>query len=435
MNDRVLQKLVVVLDSESPSILEEPERLEAFLRDYCGDCRREIAALIAALEEDVPRDLKRMRGEPYPILSARLADKLHEERSLIPEAAQWAVESWAVALKIVPSRKPPVVNAPAYEPPQPPANAVYVSPDRAPNSTPWNSQQSPAGIPEGAWPQNPWPGPGQVSAQNPPQVPEQFQNSQQIPHWQPSPAWNNSAYGVQVPAQNQQAPQFSGPLPAIPQRNSFVAGIVCFGLVLLVLIGMSSGLDLFVSLGNFWGFVMLIAALAGGVELLLGAVRIMLNKPQPPAFVLSSLSFWISLFSVENRIIGIVSRKKAAQAAPAGQQGYPAPYPPPVQAPYQAAPPAPSQVLAMPVAQLPSQFAGQPQLQSTAPPVAQPSPNVTQQPVVVPPTQTSPTAPAEGAAKGIFCIACGETNEPGAIFCLSCGEKLYYPGAPQNAPQ
>ncbi len=90
------------MDAESESALEDTERFEALLRDYCGDCKQEISALMAALEEDVPRDLRLRQNEPYALLTARLAARLLEERSIFPEAAQWAVETWAVALEIAP---------------------------------------------------------------------------------------------------------------------------------------------------------------------------------------------------------------------------------------------------------------------------------------------------------------------------------------------
>jgi hypothetical protein len=102
MNDLARQKLIRLLDAESESALDDTERFEALLFDYCGECRQEIAALMAAVEEDVPQALRRGQNEPYMLLTARLAMKLNAERSIYPEAAQWAVETWAVALGIGP---------------------------------------------------------------------------------------------------------------------------------------------------------------------------------------------------------------------------------------------------------------------------------------------------------------------------------------------
>jgi hypothetical protein len=113
MNDIARQKLIRLMDAESESALDDTERFEALLRDYCGDCKQEISALMAALEEDVPRDLRRLQNEPFALLTARLAMKLHEERSIYIEAAQWAVETWAVALGIGPgARQMGGANAP-----------------------------------------------------------------------------------------------------------------------------------------------------------------------------------------------------------------------------------------------------------------------------------------------------------------------------------
>jgi hypothetical protein len=160
------------------------------------------------------------------------------------------------------------------------------------------------------------------------------------------------------------------------------------------------------STGTFGGLLVLVFALAAAVELILGYVRNSLGKPQPPNFVTSSMAFWMKMFAIEDRILGIFGTKHGAPRpgiAPAGAAQYPAPTAPPVFSQTQSSPAQPS---------------------SNAPAASQ--------------TSSAPSAsePATLQAPGenVFCIACGTTNSPGAIFCLSCGERLYYPGAEQNPP-
>jgi len=101
MNDLPRQKLRQVLDEYGKKLCDDPKRLEAFLRDLCGEYKREIFALIGALEGGVPRDLMASHGDvPREMLLERLTRGLHD-RALEEDAARWAVESWALALGII----------------------------------------------------------------------------------------------------------------------------------------------------------------------------------------------------------------------------------------------------------------------------------------------------------------------------------------------
>lgn len=382
MNDRAKQKLVQVVDEETLSVLDEPERLEGLLRDYCGDCRREISALIAALQEDVPADLSRGGSEPYPILTARLAGKLHEERNIIPEAAQWAVESWAVALEIAPGSKRHAGGPAATgggmggQAPQGVTGGGGGFPGQVPTPGPgpaqWtmppipdaNLQKTPLPAIDGGWPQT-LPGQGPGPAPGPGGVPRKISE----PPWQPPV----------VAPQPWQAANAAAP----PAHNSILAAAICFGVAVATVYSI-----------NYFGMagpqqvVMVFAAMAGGIELLLAGVRFLLKRQRPPAFVLSSMSFWMTLFTAEDIALRIFSRKNKAQA-----QAAPAAFPTPV-----------------PQA---GQAYGQPSVQSANP------------------AQTPVGAPSGG--EGVFCISCGKTNVKGANSCAFCGEKLYYPEAQAGA--
>ncbi len=92
---RVLARLL----HEQPNLLEEPRRLEALLRDYCPQHRREILALRLALQERLVDDLRRLEGQlPIPALLARLTHQLQEAAGLAEPLARWSVVSWACAL-------------------------------------------------------------------------------------------------------------------------------------------------------------------------------------------------------------------------------------------------------------------------------------------------------------------------------------------------
>lgn len=109
-------------------ICGSPKRVEALLRDLCGTHIREINILIGALEERVAADLMRTgKSVPRKVLLTQLGRRLQDHLAYTPEAARWAVDSWAVALGVL-SKK----ELEAREPEASSANdsSVYRSPLR-----------------------------------------------------------------------------------------------------------------------------------------------------------------------------------------------------------------------------------------------------------------------------------------------------------------
>jgi hypothetical protein len=102
MNDQPRQTLSRIILEHGRGICDTPKRVEALLRDLCGEHRREINIIIGALEERVAADLLAAGGSTVPrgVLLARLAAWLRDNLAYTPEAARWGVETWAVALGI-----------------------------------------------------------------------------------------------------------------------------------------------------------------------------------------------------------------------------------------------------------------------------------------------------------------------------------------------
>ena len=90
----ILRKL---LADFGPTLLDEPERVDAFLADLCGEYRRERYLIVQAMRWRVPADLLSQPQGAAPI-GPRLSRRLQEHYGLSAEAAQWAIESWAIAL-------------------------------------------------------------------------------------------------------------------------------------------------------------------------------------------------------------------------------------------------------------------------------------------------------------------------------------------------
>ena len=102
MNDIPRHKLREIIIQFGRGLIDEPRRLEGLLNDLCGEYKREIFVLVNAVKAKVPEDLLVSKGNlPQEVLLVRLTNRLVDKLALSDEAAQWAVESWALALGII----------------------------------------------------------------------------------------------------------------------------------------------------------------------------------------------------------------------------------------------------------------------------------------------------------------------------------------------
>ena len=101
MSDVPRSALRDIIAKHGTDVCSDARRCEGLLKDRCGAYRREINILVNALEERVPLDLLAAGNSlPRELLLARLAKRLEEHLALTEDAANWAVESWALALGI-----------------------------------------------------------------------------------------------------------------------------------------------------------------------------------------------------------------------------------------------------------------------------------------------------------------------------------------------
>jgi len=96
------EKLKELVERNGDSLLQDPDRCEGLLKDHCGAHRREISALVGALEERIPLELKSswQTAMTPEAMRARLVQRLEENRGLAPEVANWAVDAWSYALGV-----------------------------------------------------------------------------------------------------------------------------------------------------------------------------------------------------------------------------------------------------------------------------------------------------------------------------------------------
>jgi hypothetical protein len=96
------EKLKELVEKNGDSLLQDRDRCEGLLKDYCGGHRREISAIVGAMEERVPLELKSswQTAMTPEAMRARLVQRLEDNRGLAPEIANYAVETWSYALGV-----------------------------------------------------------------------------------------------------------------------------------------------------------------------------------------------------------------------------------------------------------------------------------------------------------------------------------------------
>ncbi len=93
--------LCQILKKYGNEVCSDAKRCEGLLNDLCGSYGREINVLVNAIEERVPLDLLAANSSmPHELLLTKLEKRLEEQTALTTDAAQWAVESWALALGV-----------------------------------------------------------------------------------------------------------------------------------------------------------------------------------------------------------------------------------------------------------------------------------------------------------------------------------------------
>ena len=96
------EKLKELIEKNGDSLYQDRDRCEGLLKDYCGGHRREISAIVGALEERIPVELKSswQTAMTPEAMRARLVQRLEDNRGLAPEIANYAVETWSYALGV-----------------------------------------------------------------------------------------------------------------------------------------------------------------------------------------------------------------------------------------------------------------------------------------------------------------------------------------------
>ncbi len=107
MDDHPRQMLLQLIQDHGPALGKDARRVRSFLLDLAGQYKREINVLVIAAQEGVPDRLETAGSEQISLLLPGLTRRLQENWGLSPDAAHWAVTSWAQALGKLSSRYTP----------------------------------------------------------------------------------------------------------------------------------------------------------------------------------------------------------------------------------------------------------------------------------------------------------------------------------------
>jgi hypothetical protein len=157
MNDLPRRKLKELLATHGQELCTDWRRCRSLLKEQCPQDKKEIDVLIETLRNDrVEEELLTLpQGADVAGLLPRLTAQLQEDSELSEADARWGVESWAMALGLLPLPEPvpaepppPTAPAPAKEE-APPPPAAEPAPAEEPEPEPLPSPAPPAAPTEG----------------------------------------------------------------------------------------------------------------------------------------------------------------------------------------------------------------------------------------------------------------------------------------------
>ncbi len=101
MSSKPRDVLIEIVAKYGDPILTTPTRCEGLLKDYSGEDRREISALMTCLRSGVVEQLCELNETSIKAACPGLALKLGQNSTISSALAIWTVESWAIAIGLL----------------------------------------------------------------------------------------------------------------------------------------------------------------------------------------------------------------------------------------------------------------------------------------------------------------------------------------------
>ncbi len=111
MKDLLREQLIRIVQEYGADILKNPKKVNSLLKDFCPEeSRGKIFAITQCLREGIHRELiDSSKRKTIRIETSRLIRKIHDNFGLKEDISKWAVESIALALRII-SEKETVIT-------------------------------------------------------------------------------------------------------------------------------------------------------------------------------------------------------------------------------------------------------------------------------------------------------------------------------------
>ncbi len=97
-SDTIVETLKKLIVTHGTDLCTNWLRLEGLLCDHAGQHRREINILVTAAKQGIAEESLRVSSQVDRLLFNRLVRRLHEETGIAERFAEWAVNSWMIAL-------------------------------------------------------------------------------------------------------------------------------------------------------------------------------------------------------------------------------------------------------------------------------------------------------------------------------------------------
>ena len=266
-SNQVRQRVRGLVAGLGPSIISNPDQLEAKLADLAPDNPEDVKAIVAAARGGVAEEIAAAAPEHRAEMVEQAAAWMASETALPGDLSRWAVETWNEALQGVQMAPPALAQ-------QPQPNAAPIgAPAGGPPPAPWDAPRSPAGGP----PPAPWDTPR--APQPPPGGSWQGQGGYGAP---PPGAWPPSPQGYYPGQSWTNTSGTDGPVPpeiAKLKWNWGAFGVSFFWLIFHGLWPLAVGITVAIVVLNFlfvflpislWMHVVVIMAMAYAIQIALG---------------------------------------------------------------------------------------------------------------------------------------------------------------------
>ena len=100
MNRSIRDVLKKLIQLYGKGLCKDAQRLEAFLRDYCGEYKRETNVLVLSVRLGITGEMIMLKDKTVNLCIPRWINRLYDEGGIEKNLGLWAIENWLMVLGI-----------------------------------------------------------------------------------------------------------------------------------------------------------------------------------------------------------------------------------------------------------------------------------------------------------------------------------------------